>query len=881
MANSGTTENSKIKVIGYTQEVKYSGGIQLRNFSSNITTPISSPNDGGTTLFTLGSFNITTNTDQKKDKNFLTDKFSNFVSLSDLNVSLNETKKLVYDNSLPVTLNLDKSNLNNYALFGSLTEFIRVSLESIITNWPASLYVTPIYEDINGNVLNDYTFKDYYYDELTNLSYFKVNTNLIINKFEINYLTNGFIIDSFSSANDLRNLTVNYSSYNILTNGLEYPVNGFTGSTQNTNEYIYFSVVGDVFSGLVEGNIYYHIKPNSDNVEYFFKGLPNFEGYLLNRLITPKYTATFNYPVKSDSGIILFISKTLTWPVTDGYNIDFDTTYYEDYVNKLLDISNDNDLYSSNLMNRFLVSESITNFDTSPVNLSEADQETSGQKMNKLLQIYGVSFDSLNNYINGISLANVVTYDGKDNTPDVNIKNLAKVLGWDLMSSVLEDNLVNNYIKNSDNTFSGHTIGLTPVEADYELWRRLILNTPWLWKSKGTRKAIEFLLRFIGIPDGLVKLNEYVYKVKSPINVDLFIEVLKLNGLDTDLSIYPIDEDGYPYILQNTPNMYFQNNGLWYRETGGSGATIDILTGNNPHVGPYDGGYRFINQFKELIPNFSSVTITSETITNSSINLFTNYNSGIMSDYSGDTYVDAQNIDGSDICDCIVVDTYISGSPVTNNLSTDCGCDSSSNDSLNICIDRLNVNLKNCDDDVFLSSNDENSGVLIFKRYQYNSDGTIYKDNSNNIIYNTTPFINKTCCKAFNGTPFIYNQVNNGNIVNSGYICCNSNGNCGCTIACKWMVDLNTTMIPKTSQNQYLVFNKEDLTKGVVTPDGCNCVAGYTIPVSNIVDPFTNITGYGCQLTQSGVEDMKLGKLGNIYKFYNNRSTGITSCFGN
>jgi hypothetical protein len=28
--------------------------------------------------------------------------------------------------------------------------------------------------------------------------------------------------------------------------------------------------------------------------------------------------------------------------------------------------------------------------------------------------------------------------------------------------------------------------------------------------------------------------------------------------------------------------MYFQNNGLWYRETGGSNATIDILTGNNP-----------------------------------------------------------------------------------------------------------------------------------------------------------------------------------------------------------------------------------------------------------------------------------------------------------
>jgi hypothetical protein len=59
--------------------------------------------------------------------------------------------------------------------------------------------------------------------------------------------------------------------------------------------------------------------------------------------------------------------------------------------------------------------------------------------------------------------------------------------------------------------------------------------------------------------------------------------------------------------------MYFQNNGLWYRETGGN--AIDILTGNNPHLGPYDGGFKYINQFKSLIPNFSAVTITSETLT--------------------------------------------------------------------------------------------------------------------------------------------------------------------------------------------------------------------------------------------------------------------------
>jgi hypothetical protein len=77
--------------------------------------------------------------------------------------------------------------------------------------------------------------------------------------------------------------------------------------------------------------------------------------------------------------------------------------------------------------------------------------------------------------------------------------------------------------------------------------------------------------------------------------------------------LYPIDSDGYPSPLSDSSDMYFQNNGLWYRETGGS-TTIDILTGNNPHLGPYDGGFKYINQFKSLIPNFSAVTITSETL---------------------------------------------------------------------------------------------------------------------------------------------------------------------------------------------------------------------------------------------------------------------------
>ena len=276
-------------------------------------------------------------------------------------------------------------------------------------------------------------------------------------------------------------------------------------------------------------------------------------------------------------------------------------------------------------MNRFLVSESISAFDTTPVHLSELDQDTSGQKVNKTLNIYGRSFDDINNLITGIEFAHTVTYNKLDNTPDAYLKNLARVLGWELISSVVENDLLKSYVSPSQSQFSGMSVGYTPVEADIELWRRLILNTPWLWKSKGTRKSVEFLLKFIGAPKGLVQFNEYIYKAEGPIDVDLFKQILILNGLPTDLSVYPFDSDGYPTPLPDTPDMYFQNDGLWYRQTGGSASTIDILVGNNPHVGPYDGGYKYINQFNNLIPNFSAVTLTSQTITTGTTNIFTNF----------------------------------------------------------------------------------------------------------------------------------------------------------------------------------------------------------------------------------------------------------------
>jgi hypothetical protein len=873
------SNNPRVKVVGYAKRDLFGNGIEYRNFSPDLV-GLQIASEGGTPLFTMGNFNITTNMDPKSDKFFITNKFSNFVSLTDLDLSLANANKLLSDNA-GVLLNLDKTNLKYNAQFGSLSEFVRVSLENIIINWPASLYVNNLALDVNNYSILGNTYDNYIYDYLSDTAFFRVNTTFINNKYQLNILKNGSILDTFNASNDLRNVTVNYAAYAVLLNGNEYPVLNFTAATHSTNDYVYFSVKGNPFSGISTSNISYHIKPNKIKEETFFNELPDFEAYLLNRLITPKYTAKFNYSVKSDDGVVLYTSDSVIWPTSDGYNIDFDTSGYIDYVTKLLDITTNNDLSTSDLMNRVLVSDSISSFDTAPINIYDLDRDSTGQKVTKTLRIYGRSFDDINNFIDGISFANTVSYNKLDNIPDIYIKNLARVLGWELMTSVVENGLLSNYVTTSKSSYEGQSVGLTPVEADIELWRRLILNSPWLWKSKGTRKSIEFLLKFIGVPGGLVTFNEYIYKAEAPIDIDLFKLALDLNGLDnTDLSIYPIDGNGYPYPLANSDTLYYQNYGLWFRETGGLNSTQDILTGNNPHLGPYDGGFAYINQFKGLIPNFSAVTLTSETITTGTTALFTNYDIGTITNYTGPIHVDVMNDDGSDIDKCVVVTSKIIPDPMPQALINECGCGHTEDDDvLSMCIKINEAEPPQICKDMVYPPKDIGVGYSYFQYFTYNANGGIFYDNNNNPIVNGSIYTTKECCKANGGFPTIYSTMNGNKVKNTGYVCCQTNrvdGICGCNVACQWSLIFDPLLLDGVN---YLQFQKEDNSLGIVTPDGSHCPhAGYTDLAPNIKDPYTGEIGFACRLSQKGLEDLARGDYGLMNIWIKNKKNGDVDC---
>ena len=118
--------SDKIKVVGYAQRIFFDNGIEYRNFTDDLVgNQLTENADGESSILTFGNFVTTTNFRGRASRLYSTKKFSKFYSLDNLGVTKDRVDKLL-NNNINVTLNLDKTDLCNFAYFGSSTEFIRI-----------------------------------------------------------------------------------------------------------------------------------------------------------------------------------------------------------------------------------------------------------------------------------------------------------------------------------------------------------------------------------------------------------------------------------------------------------------------------------------------------------------------------------------------------------------------------------------------------------------------------------------------------------------------------------------------------------------------------------------------------------------------------------
>lgn len=590
--------------------------------------------DGGG--LTQSNFEFSTNVVEKSNRNFDLGVFSEPISLKDLEITNIEEAKKIIAKDLNVYPNYDISKVTSFSLYGSLSKRISSSITKIINFFPAAIQVDRVYYDLSTG----YTAYNIVYDNVEGTTTFELNVNRLKNPFDIDYSVNADRNLSVRpmKVSELRNFKKNYLKYSLFLDNVskEYKVLDLEPSLTLSAGTIEIIVEGNPFSGNTETTETLVLKPNTFVTDKEFKdNFDEVEDFLLNRLITPKYTAVFEVIRETNNGTFYKTNEKIKWSLDGEWNLDIRTKKFDNYLEQLNIIAEDIDEYKTNLISRFLTTGAFKDFDTQSKNVE------------KVLQIYGRSFDETKKFIDALSFMNSVNYIVKNDIPSQLLKNLAQTLGWDTNISPItnEGFLSSVFGDGASSLYEGQSRNKTPNELNYQYYSNLILNSAYLFKSKGTRKSIEALMRLIGAPKALIEFNETIYLVDGPINMNNFDEEFnsisggtKVDILPTeDPSIlfsiegttytgfttesytsfvdviredYPVDNEGYPKMQSPTEEFFFERGAGWYQQTPDhrSLEEVDVtnstFTGQNTDVQttlePFTYGQKYFNRYENF-----------------------------------------------------------------------------------------------------------------------------------------------------------------------------------------------------------------------------------------------------------------------------------------
>lgn len=584
---------------------------------------------------TQGNFEFTTGVTEKVNRTFNVGAFSEPMSLDMMNIESLEESRRILATQFRVYPNYDISQVLNFSMYGSLSKRFSVSITKIINFFPASLDV--VFN--NNDFLTGNTAYDIVYDSQNDDTYFKVNVDRIINPFDIDYTISAATNLSIReiSVSPYRNLYNTYLDYCVSIDDNIYQILAFVPSDTLSLGYLQFYVSGAPFGTTATTiNSDFQIRPNDLVVDKVFQeSFDEVEKFLVNRLVRPEYTAVFQVPQQNEYGQTYTEYKQVTWPKQGPWNLDITSFLFDRYLEEIQEIAVNLDSFKTNLISRFLVTDSLKEFDTL------------GQKVEKIFQIYGRSFDQIKQFIDGLAYMNSVNYNPSNDIPSELLVNLSRTLGWSSNFSPItnEDFLSSVFGNTSTPTYPGYARALTPTELNYAYYRNLILNSSYLFKSKGTRRSIEFLLRLIGAPDSLIEYNEYIYLADQKINLEQFEtqwasisggtyvndtptylpgDTFSIKGqlytaftstatyedVNVNLSDYPIDIQGYPKAPANTETFFFQIGSGWYESTPQHRSpdqvriTGDVYTGQNFNIqtqlSPFTYGQTYLDRYRNF-----------------------------------------------------------------------------------------------------------------------------------------------------------------------------------------------------------------------------------------------------------------------------------------
>lgn len=456
-----------------------------------------------TITITDGNFTFVTRLKDDVKKTYNNGEFSEAYTLEDVilykdenNIDVDITKEIEKEKTY-INLKTDVKNLRYFSYFGSTVELIRSSVEDIINNFPAALYIKNITNVIGSGTKN-----------------ITIPLTSISNPFSIDILN--YTTDRGSLEYNLRIFASSFKDYNIS----DVNITGFTND--GTNIILNLAANANVTDS-------FYIKPNKGKIDLFFNNLNDFQNTLLNVKTFPKYKTTILIPTDSEQGVVNKYREFI-WPTIDGYNLDVESVDYQLFLNDIIDSATFIDENYTDNIYRMLTHDVIKNMDYSYSITDNVDDlediEIGTTKIQKLLRLYGRNFDETKKYAENISFVNNITYDNKNNIPDKFLKTKLNISGWET------NNLSNTFLKTdttSINLFPTISDSYSLNQVEKELQKRFILSSKQILRSKGTRKAIRNLFGLLGVDEDLYEIREYIQKVDEFISGQTLQNIIQAN----------------------------------------------------------------------------------------------------------------------------------------------------------------------------------------------------------------------------------------------------------------------------------------------------------------------------------------------------------------
>jgi hypothetical protein len=140
--------------------------------------------------------------------------------------------------------------------------------------------------------------------------------------------------------------------------------------------------------------------------------------------------------------------------------------------------------------------------------------DSENQEFVSFINMIGQHFDVIYTYTEHILKKNLRKESTKDGLSQDLIKEVTEHFGWKLSSNTQDKNLweyvlgLNDDEENRDNVL-GKKYNKTEEERTKEVWRRILNNLPFVYRTKGTSRGIRALIAAYGIPQTLLSIREY------------------------------------------------------------------------------------------------------------------------------------------------------------------------------------------------------------------------------------------------------------------------------------------------------------------------------------------------------------------------------------